>query len=151
METNYTESTYYHMRLTARYVEKFMQQIFDKIGSKVTFDEFIVLEILKAEGVLCQRDIAKILLKDRANMGKILNSLALKGYLDIKVNEKGKRLVKNLYLTQQGVDYIEDIKKNMKPLIDKMSDMIDKDDQVILKLMLQKCQKEIEKLLELQI
>lgn len=151
MERNYTESTYYQLRLTARYVEKFTQQLFEKISSKITFDEFLVLEILKAEGVMCQRDMAKILLKDRANTGKILNSLLQKGYVVIKIEEKNKRIVKNIHLTQNGIDYVSMLKTKMEPLIEKVSSIVSAEDQMILTLMLQKCQKEIEKILELQI
>ena len=88
MEKSYIESIYYQIRLTARYLKMCSMQIFEKINAEITFDEFIALEILRQEGVMCHRDLAKLLLKDRANTGKIAQSLEKKGLISINVDKK---------------------------------------------------------------
>ena len=69
MDRTYTDSLYYHLKLTARYLEVAAKQLFKTIN----LDELITLDLIKKNEGLCQRDLAKILLKDRANTGRIIS------------------------------------------------------------------------------
>lgn len=42
---------------------------------------FAALDTISCNKGICQRDLAKLILKDRANTGRILNSLEEKGFI----------------------------------------------------------------------
>ena len=79
----YTESMYYQIKLTEKLCKIFCKQLEDTLNLPITMDEFTMLNIIKEHnGDIHQRDIAKMLFKDRANTGKMLNKLEEKGYIE---------------------------------------------------------------------
>ena len=117
MRKSYTESFYYHIGLTARYLKILASQIFESVHANISFEDFVVLDLLKTEGTMCQRDLAKFLLKDRGNTGRILQNLEKKTYITIKIETKGQRITKMVYLTDKGSEYLEFISDNIFPSI----------------------------------
>ena len=51
---------------------------------------------------LCQRDLAKLMLRDRVRTGRILNSLEEKGLVKRFNDTKNNRLVRRLTITKAG-------------------------------------------------
>lgn len=117
----FTDTVHYHLLLTTKYMDKMIAHLLGKVDAKITFDEFVILDILATKGPMCQRDVAKIILRDRANTGRLAGSLAQKGYIVIKSGEKNNRLVKNLELTELGKNYSEKLKKELKNLVEEFS------------------------------
>ena len=151
MEIDYLESTYYQIRLTAKYLKLFIQQMFNKLNLDISLDEFITLEILKKDSKICQRDLAKLLLKDRANTGRICNSLQEKKYINILVESKKNRPVKNLVLTQTGEKYLQELSQKLKPLFSELMKYYDKEEEQRMQAMLKQYREIITKIIDIQI
>ena len=76
-ELHYTDSIYYELEQTARLMKILTLQLFDKLKLNITPDEYFALDTVSVNAGICQRDLAKLLLKDRANTGRILESLIM--------------------------------------------------------------------------
>ena len=99
---HFTDTIFYQIELTARYTKMLGAQLFGKLGIGLTPEEFAALDTITAHQELCQRDIAKMILKDRANTGKLLDSLENKGYIARELNIKNNRPVKIVKITELG-------------------------------------------------
>ena len=71
---HFTDTIFYQIELTAKYCKLLGQQVFEKFNLGISLEEYSVLDVLTINESLCQRDIAKLILKDRANTGRIINS-----------------------------------------------------------------------------
>ena len=151
MQTSYVNSTYHQLNLTARYLKKFCTQIFEKIGAEISLDEFIVLDILKNLGSMCQRDLAKQILKDRANTGRICNELCAKKYIEIKIEEKNNRPIKNCVLTRNGKKYFDKLSQKVRPIFEEIMQYFDEEEEKKLQYALIKCREILQKIVEIQI
>ncbi len=108
-EKHYINSIYYQFELTAKYCKYLASQLFKKIECTLSLDEVVTLDTLAINGEMCQRDLAKIILKDRPSTGRILNSLEKKGYIERVVATKNNRLVRKIILTGDGKIILSDI------------------------------------------
>lgn len=99
---HFTDTIFYQVELTARYTKMLGTQLFGKLGVGLTPEEFSTLDTISAHEELCQRDIAKLILKDRANTGKLLDSLEGKGYIERELTSKNNRPVKIVRMTEVG-------------------------------------------------
>ena len=151
MQSTYINSTYYQINLTARYLKIFAAQLFSNLGAAISFEEYIVLDILKNAGSMCQRDLAKLILKDRANTGRICNSLCEKKYIEVKVEEKNNRPVKKCYLTRNGKKYFDKLWIKIKPLLDEILQYFDEEEEKRLQNSLIKCREKLKQLVDIQI
>ena len=99
---HFTETIFYQIELTARYTKMLGIQLFGKLGVGLTIEEFSTLDTVSANEELCQRDLAKLILKDRANTGKLLDSLETKGLIKRDLAVKNNRPVKIVKITEEG-------------------------------------------------
>ena len=99
---SYTDSIYYQIKLASRYMKIFATQLFEEVQAEISFEEFIALDVVNDSKSMCQRDLAKLLLKDRANTGRIADGLKNKGYIEINISLKGNRPIKEIVLTEKG-------------------------------------------------
>ena len=60
---HFTDTIFYQIELTARYIKMLGTQLFGKLGIALTPDEFAALDCISAHTELCQRDLAKLILK----------------------------------------------------------------------------------------
>ena len=93
---HYTDSIYYQLEQTAKYCKYLGMQIFQKLDLPISLDEFVILDILIDNEEICQRDLAKLILKDRPCTGRLLNSLEEKGFIERFDDTKNNRLVKKM-------------------------------------------------------
>ncbi len=126
---HYTDSIYYQLEQTAKYCRYLGMQIFHNLGLPVTLDEFVTLDTILTNDSICQRDLAKLILKDRANTGRILNSLEEKGYIQRFVDTKNNRLVRKMELTKEGKDVTVKVSKILKDYIDKVPKVFSEEDK----------------------
>ena len=101
---HFTDTIFYQIELTARYTKMLGAQLFGKLGVGLTPEEFSTLDTIASNSDLCQRDLAKLLLKDRANTGKLLDSLESKGLIERVLAVKNNRPVKIVKVTDKGLD-----------------------------------------------
>ncbi len=150
MKKNYTQTVHYQIEVTSKYMKLAGIQLIKKIGVDLSFDEFIALDMLASEGPMCQRDLAKIILKDRANTGRVANSLEKKGYIVIDICKKNNRLIKKMVLTKKGEETIKNIVEKIKPIVKPFEEKFGKEHDMLIE-MLKKHQEIIKNILEIHI
>ena len=87
MQTHFTDTIFYQIELTAKYCKLLGSQVFEKYNAGISCEEYTVLDVLANSPKMCQRDLAKIILKDRANTGKLLDGLEKQGYIIVMLQE----------------------------------------------------------------
>lgn len=105
---HYVDSIFYLMEQTVTYSKIKGAQFFNELSMGVTIDQFTALDAIYCNENICQRDLSKIILKDRSNTGRILNILEEKGFINREIETKGKRLVKKIYITDKGKKLVEE-------------------------------------------
>jgi len=113
VQTHYIDSIYYDLELTANVIKTLGTQLFEKMGIGLSPLEHAALDTISCNSGICQRDLAKLIFKDRANTGRILDSLEVKGLITRIIDTKNNRLVRKLGLTDKG-------KKKLKEVHDKL-------------------------------
>ena len=68
----------------------------------------------RIDSKLSQRDLAKLILTDRANTGRILDSLEEKGLITRFVDLKNNRLVKKMGVTEKGHEKLEEVNRSIE-------------------------------------
>ena len=106
---HYTESIFYELKQTARMMKFHATQKFADLEIDLTPEEYSTLDTIMCNPQLCQRDLAKLLLLDRANTGRILNKLEEKNYIIRSVDTKNNRLVKKVNITSEGISELNNI------------------------------------------
>ena len=139
IKQSYTDSIYYQIKLASRYMKIFATQLFEEVQSEINFEEFIALDVVNDNKSMCQRDLAKLLLKDRANTGRIADSLKNKGYIEINISLKGNRLVKEIALTEKGKKTVISLKNKLKPIIKSLENNLGDSGMEELNTSLKKC------------
>ncbi len=131
-EKHYIDSIYYQLELTARYCKYLGSQLIEKIGMPLSLDEVVTLDTLASNGQMCQRDLAKLILKDRPSTGRILNSLESKGYVKRVAATKNNRLIRNIILTDAGSNILLLTTSKLKAYIEKIPQVFsyDKIDEI---------------------
>ena len=69
----------------------------------VSFNEYLIIETLFLNPKIHQRDLAKFLYKDTANLSRDLEKLEAKDIIKRTIDIKDKRIVKILELTKDGL------------------------------------------------
>lgn len=101
-EQHFINTLYYQVERTAKYCRYLGAQLFSKLEIGVSVEELVTLDTLSLNDGICQRDLAKIILKDRPATGRILNSLENKGYIKRSADTKNNRLVRKITMTEEG-------------------------------------------------
>lgn len=101
-QIHYTESINYEIERTARAIKLLGVQLFNTLKINISPDEYCALDVIINNDNICQRDLAKFLLKDRANTGRVLNSLEQRGFIARYNDTKNNRLVRKVTLTEKG-------------------------------------------------
>ena len=128
MKEHFRDTIFYQIELTARYLKLLGAQVFEQFGVGLSVEEYTILDTLMANNELCQRDLAKLILKDRANTGKLLDCLEQKGYITRKLSMKNNRPVKLIEITQIGAERAEEAAKRIRPHYVAIKEKIDNTD-----------------------
>ena len=86
-----------------------------------------------------------MILKDRPNTGRILNSLEEKGYVERFVDTKNNRLVRKMTLTESGKKVTKEVTEIVKNHIDNLPKVFSDEDKAILMSSLKKFRESLEK------
>ncbi len=116
----FTDTFYYDLELTTKFLRLFSAEFFKRLNTKLNQDEFVTIETILCNSGICQRDLAKIILKDRANTGKILNTLEEKGYITRFVDLKNNRLVRKMGVTEKGKEVYDEVTEKLKSAVNKI-------------------------------
>ena len=148
---HYTDSIYYQFEQTAKFCRHLGMQVFQKLNLPVTLDEFAALDTILVNEGICQRDLAKLILKDRPNTGRILNSLEEKGYIERYADTKNNRLVRKMKITEQGKQISKDVTTALKKYIDKIPKIFSEKDKQDLKDLMKRFRENLEQEVEMNI
>lgn len=125
---HYTDSIHYELEQTSRLMNMLTNQLFKKLELSITFDEYIALDTVSINAGICQRDLAKLILKDRANTGRILNELEQKGFITRFIDTKKNRLVKKMGITKNGLTELNNINNKIKTYLSNVTKRIPPED-----------------------
>lgn len=148
---HYIDSIYYQLEQTAKYCKYLGMQIFSKLDLPINLDEFVVLDTLLGHEGICQRDLAKLILKDRPCTGRLLNSLEEKGFIERFVDTKNNRLVKKMKLTPIGIKTTQDVTNVIKDYMDKLPKVLSDEGKIELINSIKKFRESLEKEVEMKI
>ena len=148
---HYTDSIHYELEQTSRLMKKVTTQLFEKLEIGLSIDEYAALDTVSVNAGICQRDLAKLILKDRANTGRILDSLEQKGFITRFIDTKNNRLVKKMGITERGLKELDTINKKVKQYLEGVTKDILDEDIAKVQETLKSFRLELEKLVEINI
>lgn len=151
MQEHFTDTIFYQIELTAKYCKMLGAQTFEKLNAGITCEEYSVLDVLLCNQKLCQRDLAKLILKDRANTGKLLDTLEKKGYISRKLAIKNNRPVKIVEITDAGIEKANKVLAIIRPNYAHIKEMINNSDVAKVGDLLKELRNILDKTLEIQI
>ena len=128
MKEHFRNTIFYQIELTAKYCKLLGAQVFEQFNVGFSVEEYSILDTLLVEKELCQRDLAKLILKDRANTGKLLDGLEKKGLIKRNLSIKNNRPVKLIEITNEGIKQTEEAAKRIRPHYMKIKERIDNSD-----------------------
>jgi len=148
---HYTDSIFYQFEQTAKFCRYLGMQTFQKLNLPISLDEFAALDVIMVHGEICQRELAKLILKDRPNTGRILNSLEEKGYIKRFADTKNNRLVRKMSLTQEGKNITTEVSEKLRDYISTIPKIFSEDDKIQLRNLMKKFREKLEKQVEMKI
>ena len=129
LEMKYEDSLFYLINSCSKYFNILFEQYFKNLNMGISSTEHLALMVIIDNKECSQRDLARIILKDRANTGKLASGLMEKGLIKIDLKTKNNRPVKILTITKKGLNLCEKIMKTIEPVVDKLHQEIS--DEVI--------------------
>ena len=148
---HYVDSAIYLMEQTVTYSKIKGAQFFNDLKMGITIDQFVALDAIYSSNDICQRDLSKLILKDRSNTGRILNILEEKGFITRAIETKGKRLVKKIYITNKGKNLVEKSMPKLKVAFFQVFENISDEEFEILRIVLRKMKESLSKTTSIQI
>ncbi len=115
MQEHFTDTIFYQIELTAKYCKLLGQQAFEQLQAGINLEDYTVLDTLMMNENMCQRDLAKLILKDRANTGKLLDNLEKRGLVTRKLSIKNNRPVKIIEITKEGEKKVAEAANKIRP------------------------------------
>ncbi len=125
MKTKYEDSIFYQINSCARYFHVVFEQFFKELNVGINAMEHLALAVIIETENCCQRDLARIILKDRAGTGKLVAILENKGLIEIKLTTKNNRPAKILTPTKKGIELNETIRTIILPLLSEIRKKLD--------------------------
>ena len=129
----YARSLPYLIEKASVYIRLKGALLLNELGADITLEQFITLDAISSCDDLSQRDLARILIKDRSNITRILNILEKKDLIYRKLSKKGNRMVKVAGLTKQGKDVVDEYSEKMKSDLNEFLSQFDQQNLEILK------------------
>ncbi len=100
--TDFSKTVFYKIDQLSTYIHTLGKNFFEIRNLNLTSDEFAALNFIINNPNICQRDLAKLMIRDRVRTGRILTSLEDKGYIERINDTKNNRLVRRLKITKKG-------------------------------------------------
>lgn len=102
---NLTNTLLFHLEQTARVSRISAMHYFEENPNiSISYNVFSIIDAIYLNPEIHQRDLAKLLLKDTANLSRDLEKLEKSGYVVRTVDLKANRIVKKILLTEKGLE-----------------------------------------------
>jgi len=124
MDTKYKDSLFYLINSCSKYFNMLFEQFFKELNLGLSSTEHLALKVISETKDCSQRDLAKIILKDRANTGKLANNLENKGLIKIELKTKNNRPVKIMTITKKGQKLCNKVMDLIEPIVQKIHNEI---------------------------
>ena len=99
----FSETLIHHLDNTAKIERTIGARYFDRHNEfDITYNNFLIIELLFTNPDIHQRNIARALLMGTANLSKELDRMESKGLIKRKITEKNRKMVKTVKLTKKG-------------------------------------------------
>ena len=147
----YARSLPYQIEKASVYIRLKGALLLNQLDAGITLEQFITLDAISTGKGVCQRDLAKILLKDRSNVTRILNLLEEKGLIYREMSQKSNRMVKVSYLTDKGQELIDKYADILKNDLNTFLSQFDQQKLLIMEEMLKKISSKISENANIQI
>lgn len=147
----YARTLPYQIEKASVYIRLKGALLLNKLNAGITLEQFITLDAISSGEGVCQRDLAKILLKDRSNVTRILNALEKKELVYRQTASKGKRIVKAAYLTEKGRELMSKYADILKNDLNNFLSQFDKEKLLIMEEMLREISTKISENANIQI
>lgn len=99
----FSETLIHHLDNTAKIERTIGARYFERHNEfDITYNNFLIIELLFTNPDIHQRNIAKALLMGTANLSKELERMENKDLIKRKITEKNKKMVKTVKLTKKG-------------------------------------------------
>ena len=121
MTTTFENSLFYQINLSSKCFNMLFEQFFKELNFGISATEHLALMIIAETKDCCQRDLARIIMKDRANTGKLASNLEQKGLIRIEATIKNNRAVKILAVTKEGIKLNKKVMDIVKPLLNNIN------------------------------
>lgn len=149
---HFTDTLYYDLEKTVRLFRCFSNEFFKRLDLELTSDEFITLDTILYNSGICQRDLAKLILKDRATTGRLLDSLEEKKLITRFIDMKNNRLVRKMGVTEEGKVVFDRIQAKLKIAIHNANaDMVPEKDIEFVRKTLKKIRDNFKQIVDMQI
>jgi DNA-binding MarR family transcriptional regulator len=148
---HYTDSIHYELEQTAKLLRKLAMQLFNKLDLEISPDEYSALDTISINADICQRDLAKQIIKDRANTGRLVNSLEQKGFITRCIDTKNNRLVKKLTITKAGQEELKLINGKIQSYVEGVVEATSHNEIEEVRLILKNFRRNLEKTVEMNI
>lgn len=119
-ETDFSKTIIYKIEQLSIYVQTQTKNFFESRNVNLTQDEFGAMNFIINNPNICQRDLAKLILRDRVRTGRIITSLEKKGYIKRTNDTKNNRLVRTLSITESGKKIYDEQFAVMSEIYDKV-------------------------------
>jgi DNA-binding MarR family transcriptional regulator len=120
-----------------------LTKAFQKEGADLTFEQFILLNIiLKNEGIT-QQELAYLMNKDKTSIARAINVLENRHKV-VRIVLKEDKRKRGLYVTKEGRSHLEKIRPVFKQLKEKIEKSIDEEEMRKLKAMISKIDRELD-------
>ena len=121
----------YQIDYTANFNKSFRREFQSQcVSPEIGADEFTILRLLDIEADVSQTDIAKVLFKGKAHIGKILNDMERNGYIKRVVDTKNNIMIKKNIMTEKALKQLELGKVKSKIIEDKMKSEFSKEEEL---------------------
>ncbi len=148
---HFQNSVLFEIEQISKYVHELAKDFFKKNNILVTHEEFRTLDVLYCNPECCQRDLAKLILRDRINTGRLIDNLEKKGLIKRYNDTKGKRLVKRMTITQKGLDCYRATITAIQPQFKKLEEKFTIEQMQELRNTLQRLKQNISEIVDLKI
>jgi len=98
----------YLINKAALYFKITVLQLFKEKNFNITPEQFGILFFLSKEDGMYQRQLAKISLKDRPNITRLIDILEKKGFVNRETDPQNRRIIK-VFITEEGRKQVAEI------------------------------------------
>ena len=125
----FSETLIHHLDNTAKIERTIGARYFDNHNEfDITYNNFLIIELLFTNPDIHQRNIARALLMGTANLSKELDRMENKGLIKRKITLKDKKMVKTVRLTKKGEEIYHTIVDDWEKFVTDLENIYTKEE-----------------------